>query len=117
MGGCVSLPIEASAVVGEAVELHDESMGRPERVDLMSSSLPIEQDVEPRRGQAGCTDELLMTVLQLTARVSWLPRGYRPSQQRGTRAPPRIGKKALDGMQVEPLQALRPVDGAFDLSV
>jgi hypothetical protein len=84
IGGGVAFAITTGAVVGETVELDDDAMSRPERVDLVAALLPIQQDVESRHREACLSYELVVAILELASGVLRSPRRHHAAQRRGS---------------------------------
>jgi hypothetical protein len=50
VAGCVSFTVTTGAVIGEAVQLDDEAIGGPERVDLVYVLVALYQHIQNRAG-------------------------------------------------------------------
>jgi hypothetical protein len=75
VGVGVTLEVSAGAVVGVAVELYDETVGRPERVYFVEVALALEEDVLAGQGEHVGLEKILKSVLQLFAGVAGFPGG------------------------------------------
>ena len=103
VAGRVLLAIAAGAVIGEAVELDDQPVRRPEGIDLVRVALSVDQHVELRRGEAGVTDELLEERLELASVSAGRHPAMACAERLGASLAPRTREHVLDGREVEDL--------------
>jgi hypothetical protein len=104
--------IAPGAVIGESIQLHDQGMRRPERVDFVRCLVALEHDVEPGFRQSRCAGELVVAILELAPSWPRLPRRYHAPQGGGASAPARAQENVLDCDEVEHLEPLGPIDRA-----